>query len=97
MDGEKARSLVIDFGQDICIWLLNTFQDYAISIATIHHLSTRERRKRAIQVRVKFSDRRHSPECIAASYSEYITGAWACLGLRLGCRARRAVKKKYSK
>jgi hypothetical protein len=51
-DGDTARSSVIATN-DECGVTEHPCQDYAISIATIHHLATPERRKKAIQVRIK--------------------------------------------
>lgn len=72
--------------------LNNLIQDYAISIATIHHLSTAERRRAAVQVSLEY-DRFvvHSPSSsgdIEVNMSKRGQG----LNLRLGDRAGLHIK-----
>ncbi|KAH8117374.1 S-adenosyl-L-methionine-dependent methyltransferase [Phellopilus nigrolimitatus] len=62
--GGKERECVLGDALETC-WKDGAF-DYAISIATIHHLSTPERRKKSIQVKNQV---RHSSDIIILTYS----------------------------
>ena len=78
--------------------LLTTFQDYAISIATIHHLATPARRKAAVKVRsartsrTVISRRHRTPE----TNQRRLATSWPCSHLCVGCRTRRTVKARRS-
>lgn len=66
-------------------------QDYAISIATIHHLATPRRRMLAVQVSTKFSvsiDIATQAMKFTASPAKCVSRAWSSSYLCLGHRTR---------
>jgi len=67
--------------------LIEFTQDYAISIATIHHLVTGERRKVAVQV-LSIALRHYCPLTTPPEVnSSYFSGSWTSAHIRVGDRA----------
>lgn len=68
--------------------LIELVQDYAISIATIHHLATGERRRVAVQV-LFIALRYYCPlTAPPEANSSHFSGSWASAHIRVGDRTR---------